>query len=199
LLSHVLTELTQPQTEQLVNLARQATAVLWVEPGTYEASYTLIAIREKLRADFHVVAPCTHQARCGLLAPENMRHWCHHFAVPPPEVFTDGNWVRFAKLAGVDLRSLPLSFLVLDKRPAPPLPPGTVRIIGRPRVYKPHVLLLGCDTAGVRERKLTRRALPGEFKRLKKGDGGALQVWRCAGEEILEAESPFSIPDVAPE
>lgn len=199
LLSHVLTELTQPQTEALVSLAGQATAVLWVEPGTYEVSCALVAIRERLRAHFNVVAPCTHQARCGLLAPENARHWCHHFAAPPPEVFMDGNWARFAKLASVDLRSLPLSFLMLDKRPAPPLPPGAVRVLGRPRVYKPHALLLGCDATGVRERKLTRRTLPDEFKRLKKGEGDALQVWRCAGEEILEAESPFAVPDAAPE
>jgi len=186
----VLTELTQPQTEQLVELAHRATAVLWVEPGTYEVSYTLIAIREKLRLHFHVVAPCTHQGRCGLLVPENERHWCHHFAPPPAGVFTDGAWARLAKLAGVDLHHLALSYLVLDKRPVPAAPPGTVRILGRPRVYKPYALLLACGADGVRERKLAQRTLPNEFKRLKKGICHPLQVWTCVRDDIV-ATAPW--------
>jgi hypothetical protein len=186
LISHVLTELTPAQAEALADFAAQAAAVLWVEPGTYEASLTLISIRERLRERLNVVAPCTHQARCGILTPENERHWCHHFAPSPPEIFTDGNWARFAKLAGVDLRSLPLSFLVLDRRPVPALPPGATRIIGHPRVYRPHALLLGCDESGVRERQLTKRTLPDEFKRLKKGGCDPLQIWQCEGDEIVE-------------
>ena len=80
----------------------------------------------------------------------------------------DGNWARFAKIAGVDLRSLPLSFLVLDKRPRPQS--AEVRVIGRPRVYKAHALLLGCDASGVRDYRQTKREQPDEFRRLKKGE-----------------------------
>ncbi|TAK99961.1 MAG: class I SAM-dependent methyltransferase [Verrucomicrobia bacterium] len=185
LISHVLTELSPEQTEALANFAAQATTVLWVEPGTYEASLTLIAIRERLRGRFNVVAPCTHQARCGILSPENERHWCHHFAAPPAEIFQDGNWSRFANLTGIDLRDLPLSFLVLDKRPVPPMPAGATRVIGHPRIYKAYARLLGCDESGVRDCRLTQRALPGEFKRLKKGDGDPLQLWQRDGDEIL--------------
>jgi len=184
LISHVLTELNQTQTEELVNLAASATTVIWVEPGTYEVSYTLVAIREKLRGLFNVVAPCTHQTRCGLLAAGNARHWCHHFASPPSGIFQDTGWSRFANLTGIDLRDLPLSFLVLDKRPVPALPAGAARVIGHPRIYKPHALLLGCDESGVRERKLTKRALPAEFKRLKK-ECDPLQVWVSEGDEIV--------------
>lgn len=190
LISHVLTELTPAQAEALADFAAQATTVLWVEPGTYEASMTLIAIRERLRGRLNVVAPCTHQARCGILAPENEQHWCHHFAPSPPEIFMDGNWARFAKLAGVDLRSLPLSFLVLDRRPIPSLPAGAARVLGHPRVYKPHALLLGCDESGVRERRLTKRLLPAEFKRLKQVELAPLQVWRCVEDELVETR-PF--------
>jgi len=188
LLSHVLTELTPEQVEALGDFAAHATAVIWIEPGSYETSLTLISIRERLRGRLNVVAPCTHQARCGILAPENERHWCHHFAASPPEIFMDGNWARFAKLAGVDLRSLPLSFLVLDRRPSPPSPAGAARVIGHPRIYKPHALLLGCDEAGVCERRLTKRALPDEFKRLKAGKCDAIQAWRCEGDEIVEVK-----------
>jgi Mitochondrial small ribosomal subunit Rsm22 len=167
LISHVLTELVDTQLDELLGLAATATVVIWVEPGTYDASRRLIAVRERLRGSFQVVAPCTHQVACSLLTPENARHWCHHFAPSPPEVFMDGNWARFAKIAGVDLRSLPLSFLVLDKRPAPQL--GEIRIIGRPRVYKAHALLLGCDSSGVRDYRQTKREKPDEFRHLKKG------------------------------
>jgi hypothetical protein len=126
-----------------------------------------------------------------MLAPENERHWCHHFASPPPGIFTDSDWGRFAKIAGIDLRSLPLSFLALDQRPAPPLPAGAARLIGHPRVYKAHARLLGCDEAGVRDRQLAKRRLPGEFRRIKKGEPEVLQVWRCDGGEIVEARPLF--------
>jgi hypothetical protein len=185
-LSHVLTELTQPQTEALVELAATAECVLWVEPGTYEASLTLIAIRERLRGHFQVVAPCPHQGRCGILAPENERHWCHHFAAPPNEVFQDAGWAAFANRLNIDLRDLPVSFLVLDRRAAPPLPADATRLVGHPRLYKAHALMLGCNAAGVRERTLSRRAFPDEFKQLRKGRHASLYQWNCDGDAIVE-------------
>jgi SAM-dependent methyltransferase len=169
LLSHVLTELDERQLEFLLKLAGQATTVLWVEPGTYDASRKLIALRERLRSSFQLISPCPHQAACGMLATENSPHWCHHFAPPPPEVFTDGHWARFAQLAGVDLRSLPVSYLVFDKRPVPAVPPGTVRMVGRPRVYKAHALFFGCNDAGVREWQLRKRDHPDQFRLIRKG------------------------------
>lgn len=177
LISHVLTELSTEQVTQLANFAQKAEAIIWVEPGTYEASLALIAIRERLRTHFNLVAPCTHQAQCGILATGNERDWCHHFAKPPNDVFTDGNWARFGAMMGIDLRSLPLSYLVLDKRPSP-LRPGATRIIGRPRVYKPHALILGCDECGVREHRLDKRSFPEGFKQLKKDRFGSLQWWK---------------------
>jgi ribosomal protein RSM22 (predicted rRNA methylase) len=183
----VLTELQPAQIEALESLAAQVTSVIWVEPGTYEASLTLIAVRERLRGRMNVVAPCLHAGRCGILAPENERHWCHHFASPPPGVFTDGDWARFAQFIGVDLRDLPVSFLVLDRRPAPLVPPGAVRVIGHARVYKPHALLLGCDASGVTEKRLTKRRHPRAWRDWKNDEGDPLQAWRCEEDEIVEA------------
>ncbi|MFO1511439.1 MAG: small ribosomal subunit Rsm22 family protein [Verrucomicrobiota bacterium] len=188
LVSHVLTELMPEQTQALADQAAQAECVLWVEPGTYEASLTLIAVRERLRSQFNVVAPCTHQQWCGILAPENERHWCHHFASPPPEVFTDANWSRYASAMGIDLRDLPLSFLVLDRRPGPALPSAAGRVIGRPRIYKGHLLLLGCDASGVSERKLTKRHFPKEFRVWRKGTAEVLREWRCEAGDIVETK-----------
>ena len=194
LISHVLTELTPEQIQALADFASSARAMIWVEPGTYDASLTLIAVRERLRGRMSVIAPCTHQERCGILSPANGRHWCHHFAAPPPGVFTDGNWSKFARLMGIDLRDLPLSFLVLDQRPSLALPAGATRVIGHPRVYKPHALLLSCDESGVGERKLTKRALPGQFKLLKKGTFGPLQAMRLSGDEVVATQSLVGDP-----
>lgn len=191
LLSHVLTELQPAEVEALADFAATAASVIWVEPGTHEASRILISVRERLRDRLNVIAPCTHQSQCGMLTVGNENHWCHHFAPPPPEIFMDGQWAKFGELAGVDLRSLPLSFLVMDRRPAPVLPAGATRVIGHPRIQKPYALLFGCNESGVSEKRLTKRAHPEKFRELKRGDSDSLQVWRCEGDEIVEsAEFP---------
>jgi len=197
LLSHVLTELTAEQVEPLLALLGRAEAVLWVEPGTHDASRRLIEARERLRGTFQVVAPCTHGAPCGLLAPGNEAHWCHHFAASPPAVFTDPFWGRFARLASVELRSLPLSYLVLDKRPQPALPLGAVRVIGRPRVFKAQATALACDAEVVGEFELRKRDQPAVFRRWSKGNCPGWQVWERVAGRILntvELPSPAATP-----
>ena len=186
LLSHVLSELDAAQTLALIEWLPAVTAILWVEPGTYESSRALIAIRERLRGHFQLVAPCPLQGPCGVLAAGNEAHWCHHFAAPPPGIFTDPFWGRFAHLAGVDLRSLPVSYLVLDRRPAPPLPADAVRVLGRPRRYKPTAQILGCDSHGVRERELARRQFPEIYRLIKKEELPSLMTWRCDERRVLE-------------
>lgn len=168
LLSHVLTELAPPQVEALLTHVATATSVIWVEPGTYDASLALIAIRERLRTAFHPVAPCPHAGACGILAPGNEPHWCHHFASPPPGVFTDPFWARFAKLLEIDLRSLPLSYLVLDRRPTPTPAPDTARLLGRPRVNKVDLRVIACTPHSVAEVRLPRRNFPDLWHAAKK-------------------------------
>ena len=185
MLSHVLGELAPAQVEELLErVVGAAQAVIWVEPGTRETGQAMAALRDRLRETFRVVAPCSHQEGCGLRRPGNEAHWCHHFASPPPAVFTDGDWARFARITGIDLRSLPVSYLVLDRRPAPPLPAGVVRVLGRPRVYKGHALILGCEAGGVFEGRLTGSAQPGVFRKLKKGQFDSLGRWELSGNEI---------------
>jgi hypothetical protein len=185
LLSHVITELDDATLERVVRTLPRFIAVLWVEPGTHTASRKLISVREQVRGTWRVVAPCTHNAPCGLLAPGCGAHWCHHHATPPGHIFHAGFWSRFARANGIDLRSLPLSYLVLDQRRVPALPHGTTRVLGRPVVHKAEALLLGCDANGVHTRRLTRRRLPAAFRQLKKQPEAPLQIWHCAGDEIL--------------
>ncbi len=184
IVSHVLTELPPTQIEQLITLASRATAIAWLEPGTYASSRSLLDIREQLRTSFNVVAPCPHQRGCGVIAPGNEHHWCHQFASPPEFVFTDPFWTSFARTMEIDLRSLPLSYLVLDRRPAAALPPNIVRMLGRPEIFKPHASLLGCSEAGLDEGILTKREHPEEFRRLRKGQVPSLQCWERDGPRI---------------
>lgn len=186
LISHVITELTPEQINELADYVAKAHVVLWLEPGTYEASLTLIAVRERLRSQFHVVAPCTHGEQCGILAPGNDRHWCHHFAEPPSMIFQDPNWSKFAHITGIDLRSLPVSYLVLDKRPLTPLSSDTYRVIGRTRIYKAHVAIQGCNANGVHDYELHKRDLPKEYKQLKKGNCDSLQQWQVEDGRIKD-------------
>ncbi|HET7535268.1 MAG TPA: small ribosomal subunit Rsm22 family protein [Candidatus Didemnitutus sp.] len=186
--SHVLNELNDIARAELAGLLARAQAVLWVEPGTHEVSRALVGWREELRtAGFQVVAPCTHQAGCGLLAPENERHWCHHFADPPTGIYADSNWVKFGQRAGIDLRSLPYSFLVLDRRPIQQ-PADASRILGDPRLYKGYAKIFNCSAAGVEELTLQQRVDKELFKSLKRARGPLLYRWTRDKTQIVAAE-----------
>ena len=179
LISHVLNELDEAGGRNLRHVINRASAVLWVEPGTFADSRALITMREALREQFHIVAPCTHQAGCGLLSPGNEQHWCHHFAAPPTGIMADPHWVRFAQRSGIDLRSLPYSFLVLERRnlrePTPGLlPVGWSRVLGKPRVYKGFARVLSCQANGVRDLELQKRDAPEVFKAMKAVNGPTL-------------------------
>ncbi|HEU0009149.1 MAG TPA: small ribosomal subunit Rsm22 family protein [Verrucomicrobiae bacterium] len=193
-ISHVLNELDEAGGRALRQVIDRAQAVLWVEPGTFADSRALIAVHESLREHFLVVAPCTHQAACGLLAPENGRHWCHRFAAPPSGIMADANWVRFAQRAGIDLRSIPYSFLVLERRglrgPVPGLlPGGWSRVIGAPRVYKGFAKVLSCQEAGVRELELQKRDVPAVFKAFKDREAEAVYRFGIDGDRVTSAKS----------
>lgn len=206
--SHVINELPSLVLAGLLTLARDAGAVIWVEPGTHADSRALVAVREQFRASHDIIAPCTHSAACGLLAPGSERHWCHNFAEPPRNIFADSNWVKFGQRAGVDLRSLPYSFLVLERkvsdidsnaasarqRPIQNLsacnaqadpdskiqnPHPLSRIIGRPRIHKAHAAICNCDAAGVTDLTLYKRDDPALFKTLDRSPAHPpLYAWK---------------------
>ena len=194
-LSHVLNELSPKARTELLALVRQADAVLWVEPGTHAVSRDLAAWRDRLRDDFDFIAPCTHANVCPLFEPKNERHWCHYFAPAPAGIYADPNWVRFGQKAGVDLRALPYSFLVFEKknlRPSPtPLPSGSSRVIGRPRIHKAHTDLLGCDHTGLNELKLFKRTDAALTKQLDKAPPIPLYHWQRENDKITAIETLF--------
>ncbi len=185
LISHVLNELTSSSRLELIQLAHQAQTILWVEPGTYNDSRNLIAVREELSEAFTILAPCTHQANCGLLTEENERHWCHHFAKPPTEAFTESYWTKFGQRMDIDLRHLPYSFLVLERTSDLPASTNLSRIIGAPRQYKGFTKILSCQETGVSEFELQKRDNPKLWKDLRKGKAGSRHKWEISNGRII--------------
>ncbi len=174
--SHVLNELDADGRAALLALARRAAAVLWVEPGTSADSRALIAVREDLNGEFHCVAPCPHDGPCGLLTEVNARHWCHHFARPPTEAFTESGWAQFATRLGIDLRSLPYSYLVLDRR-TPQRAAAASRIIGTPRESSGTMRILRCRDCGVADVELQKRTSAALWRTLDKARHDGLFDW----------------------
>jgi hypothetical protein len=175
--SHVLNELEPAGREVLLDLARRAAAVLWVEPGTHADSRRLIDVREALRGSLHCWAPCPHDGRCGMLVEDNQRHWCHHFARPPTEAFTESGWSAFGRLLGIDLRSLAYSHLVLDRRAPAGRDPRLVRVIGQPRRSSAVMRILRCRADGVAEAELVRRRDPPLWRELDRGRHDGFLIW----------------------
>lgn len=147
-ISHVINELTPEQRHELLEVIRRAETVIWVEPGSSDESRRLVALRELLRSEFRIVAPCPHCGPCGTLAPGRERDWCHFFARPPTNAFTDPEWAKFANELNIDLRSLPYSYLVLDRRPATTPAPHGVRLLGRPHGDKVAMRTVACHADG---------------------------------------------------
>lgn len=197
-ISHVLNELSADARRELLGLIARARAVIWVEPGTHAVSRDLIQLREGLRTDFRLIAPCTHRAQCGLLAPHRTGDWCHHFAPPPTGIYADSDWVKFGQRAGIDLRSLPYSFLVLE-RADPHAASATEatgsaaeeRIIGEPRHYKGYAKLLSCGVAGVEELTLQKRDDAALFKALKRESGVPVYRWTRDADRIKSGERAY--------
>lgn len=175
-ISHVLNELCDDALTSLRQLIHRAEAVIWVEPGTSDVSRSLSAIRDSLQTDFQLVAPCTHQQSCPVLAEGNERDWCHFFAPPPSAIFADPDWVKFGQRAGIDLRSLPYSFLVLDRR-SQPADQSLSRILGRTKQFKPYTRFLNCDKEGLEFVTLPKRANPALYKELDRSKSPLIYRW----------------------
>ncbi len=169
LLSHILGELKDDVLRRLLGSLAQADTIIWVEPGTKVMGQRLVEIREGLRSHFHLLAPCPHQERCGLLQQGHENDWCHHFAPPPTFIFHDRHWSEFNRRMKIDLRALPLSYLVLEKKgDSLGLPSLPCRLIGRPRFEKALVHWQECSETGVAERRLLKKESPPLFKKMAK-------------------------------
>ncbi|MBL8860896.1 MAG: hypothetical protein JNK02_02705, partial [Planctomycetes bacterium] len=194
LASHVISELEDRDFDRLVDLGTRARFVVWVEPGAKPLARRLVEARERLRTALAVLAPCTHHAACPLAAPERARDWCHHLAAPPPEAFTTRLWNQVARELGIDLRSLPYSFLVLGRGPERDHGPDAARILGRPRVEKGRALLDVCSAEGVRVLRFLERLDKGAFRAFERAPQSP-RLHRLRAEALrVTACEPLPVP-----
>ena len=193
LASHVLNELDIEARSRLTRLFSQANQVFWVEPGSYDSSRLLVEAREALLDRFSPIAPCVCDQACPMTAEENARHWCHFFAKPPVEAFTQTNWSRFATIMEIDLRSLPYSFICLDARPiaGERSTEKASRIIGRPRQHKGYTRILSCDANGLIDYELQKRDNKSLWKGIKKGKDGSLYHWNQVESGRIQSGKPL--------
>lgn len=165
LISHVANELPPEAWRKLLSTIKKSTTVIWVEPGTPTLSRKLISVREELRSEFHVVAPCFHSQACGMLSPSQSSNWCHFPAPIPQEVFHSSFYNEFSKRLGIDLRSLPVSYLVLSKTFKPERKGG--RVLAGSRFYKGYAQAMICEETGVSDVKLLERNKKSLISKLK--------------------------------
>jgi len=173
LISHVLGELDAHGEASLRQLIARSRRVVIVEPGNRHVARRLSALRDELRAKFTVVAPCTHALACPALAKE--ADWCHFFAAPPPEVFTNSEWVLTARAVGIDLRALPYAFFAMTRNADSAnaeAPVGVsetrTRVLGRPEMTTHTARVRVCDEAGLRLVEVGKRQDPVTWRALKK-------------------------------
>ncbi len=168
LVSHVVNELGARDSAALVDSLAKASAFVWAEPGNHEVSRTVIETREILRTTHRMLAPCPHQAACGLLGPARKEDWCHHFAQPPGEVHRSSFWKRLGNELKIDMRALPVSYLVGVKG-TEGAETSDPRVLGRARTYKGYALAIVCQEKRVAEEKIFSRHHKELVKELEEG------------------------------
>lgn len=192
LVSHVVTELDEKALALLLATSLRAQTVVWIEPGSYSASRKLIYAREALITKFNVILPCPQQDKCPIAVDNLHTDWCHFFAPVPKGVMNDPNWTLLARRLGIDLRALPYSVLVLDRRQTspvvqhPPCPEGFTigRIVGRPHVEKGLARLYVCTGRALRLLILPKRVNPPLHHALRKTTWPTWIAFRAEGSRI---------------
>jgi ribosomal protein RSM22 (predicted rRNA methylase) len=169
--SYVIGELGAAEQSALAALMWEKTrdTLLVVEPGTPAGYARIIALRERLiAAGAHVAAPCPHDGKCPLQAPD----WCHftqrlqrsraHKQVKGAELpYEDEKFVYVA-----------LTRAPLEVRPA--------RVLAQPTVSKVEVTAKLCTPAGLVFSRTPRRA---------KADYAVARRWRW-GDAVVVVEEP---------
>ncbi|MBX9577333.1 MAG: small ribosomal subunit Rsm22 family protein [Chthoniobacterales bacterium] len=186
LLSHVLGELSDAEAEALAHQASLVDEIIWVEPGSHDISRKLSQVRSIfLEAGHHLIAPCTHALPCPMLQARQERHWCHFFATPPTEIFQSAFWNEASHQLGIDLRSLPYSYLAFSRYHSPSWPADTERLIGHARSYKGYGKLFCCGASGLHERTLQKRENPDLFKKLIKHQEEGVFTWQLRESQYI--------------
>lgn len=200
LISHVLTEMTGDQLVALKSqLLERADGFIWVEPGAYGPSRLLGQMRDQMLSEFFPWSPCPDSCACPAMAPDRWDDWCHFFAPTPSPVFHDSFWAQFATNMEIDLRSLPVSFLCMDRRRPNDLHPNRCRFLGRAHMLKYQAGIDACFQGQYRKLTASKRQSPHLYKRLKKGSHSHLAEIELNGDELLRISDCGGISGENPE
>jgi hypothetical protein len=151
--------------------AKTRDTLLVVEPGTPAGYARIIAARAQLiAAGAHVAAPCPHDGKCPLTAPD----WCH-FTQRLPRLRAHKQ-IKGAELPFEDEK---FSYVALTRAPAARHP---ARVLAQPAVSKVEVSAKLCTPDGVIIAKAPRRA---------KADYARARRWRCCAPHRVRDTYPF--------
>ena len=146
--SYMIGELRDAEQQAAAALMWEKTrdTLLIVEPGTPAGYGRIIALRERLIASgAHVAAPCPHDGRCPLAAPD----WCH---------FTQRLQRSRAhkQVKGVELpfEDEKFSYVALTREPVDGRP---FRVLAQPTVDKAEVTAKLCTPGGLMNSRIPRR------------------------------------------
>jgi ribosomal protein RSM22 (predicted rRNA methylase) len=165
--SYMIGEIDSAEQKTLGELmwAKTRATLLIVEPGTPAGTARIIALREQLIASgAHVAAPCPHDGRCPLQAPD----WCHFTQRLPRS--RAHRQIKGAELAFEDEK---FAYVALTRAPVGLYP---ARVLAQPDVTKVGVTAKLCTSRGLVLTKVPRRAKP-DYARARR--------WRW-GDAVLE-------------
>jgi ribosomal protein RSM22 (predicted rRNA methylase) len=165
--SYMIGEVGDAERGALIELiwAKTRDALLIVEPGTPAGYGRIIAAREQLiSAGAHVAAPCPHDGKCPLSAPD----WCHFTQRLPRS--RAHKQVKDAELPFEDEK---FSYVALTRAPVAARP---TRVLAQPVVSKIEVTAKLCTPDGLVIAKVPRRA---------KADYARARRWRW-GDAVME-------------
>lgn len=164
--SYVIGEISEAERKPLADLmwAKTRDTLLVVEPGTPAGHARILAVRAQLiAAGARVAAPCPHDGRCPLEAPD----WCHFTRrLPRSQAHRQ---LKSAELAYEDER---FAYVALTRAPAARRP---ARVLAQPVVSKVEVTARLCTPAGLAITKVPRRA---------REDYARARRWRW-GDEVM--------------
>jgi ribosomal protein RSM22 (predicted rRNA methylase) len=133
--SYVIGEIGEAERQALTELMWSKTrdTLLVIEPGTPQGYARIIALRQQLIASgAHVAAPCPHDGRCPLAAPD----WCHF-----TQRLQRSQAHKQIKGAELPFEDEKFSYVALTRTPVPSRPS---RVLAQPVVSKVEVTAKLC-------------------------------------------------------
>ena len=146
--SYLIGELDDAQRPKLTERLWSKTrgTLLVVEPGTPSGYARIIAFRQQLiAAGAHVTAPCPHDGRCPLTAPD----WCHF-----TQRLARSRAHKQVKGAELPFEDEKFSYLALTRTPVALRPS---RVLAQPHLGKAEVTAKLCTPDGLKSEKVPRR------------------------------------------